>query len=206
MTDDNAGSYWPGMDERSVVEEMIRDRYSEHWEECRKVVKQRVYVRAKNIPIHHQEEIIQEVMVKMVRYLPGFHFHCRLKTWLNVVIESCIIDVHRTLRNEGQFSTHHGDVLNENNYEGELHILDETWSAETTFLLSEELRDAIAALLEYASLHSNPVRDQLIVRMVIFDGYTHIEAAKAAGCSAPVVGYVVRQAQRYAREKMRDTL
>ncbi len=205
MTDDNAGSPWPGMDDRPVVEEMLRDKYSKHWEECRKVVKQRVYVRAKNIPTH-QEEIIQEVMVKIVRYLPGFRFHCRLKTWLSLVIERCIIDVHRTLRNEGQFSVHHSDVLNENDYEGEFHILDETWSAENTFLLSEELRDAIAALLEYATLHSTPIRDRFIIRMVIFDGYTHIEAAKAVGCSAPVVGYVVRQAQRYAREKMGHTL
>lgn len=202
MTDDDAGSYWPGMDERSVVEEMMRDRYSHHWEECRKVVKQRVYVRAKNIPIHHQEEIIQEVMVKMVRYLPGFRFRCRLKTWLSLVIENCIIDVHRTLRNEGQFFAHHSDALDENDYEGGLRILNETWSAENTFLLSEELRKGIAALLEYATLHSNPIRDRLIIRMVIFDGHTHIEAAKAAGCSGPVVGYVVREAQRYAREKM----
>jgi RNA polymerase sigma factor (sigma-70 family) len=203
MTGDNAGSHWPGTDERAVTEEMLRDRYSKHWEECRKVVKQRVYVRAKNIPTNRRDEIIQEVMVKMVRYLPGFHFHCALKTWLSFIIESCIIDVHRNVRNEGQFVARPGDSLNENDYEGDF---SEAWSAEDTFILNEELRDAIAALLEYTNMHSNPIRDRLIVRMVIFEGHNHIETAKVAGCSAPVVGYVVREAQRYAREKMGHTL
>ena len=202
MTDDNAGSYWPGTDERSVVEEMLRDRDSKHWEECRKVVKQRVYVRAKNIPTNRREEIIQEVMVKIVRYLPGFHFHCALKTWLSLIIESCIVDVYRNLRNEGQFFGLPGDTLNENDYECESGILNEARSAEDTFILSEELRSAITALWEYAGMHSNPTRDRLIVRMVIFEGHNHIETAKVAGCNAPVVGYVVREAQRYAREKM----
>ncbi|HEY5001658.1 MAG TPA: sigma-70 family RNA polymerase sigma factor [Ktedonobacteraceae bacterium] len=199
MTGDNAGSHWPGTDERSAVEEMLRDQYSKHWEECRKVVKQRVYVRAKNIPTNRRDEIIQDVMVKIVRYLPGFHFHCALKTWLSFIIESCIIDVHRNVRNEGQFSARPGDALNENGYQGDS---SEVRSAEDTFLLNEELRNAIAALWEYAGMHSNPTRDRLIVRMVIFEGHNHIETAKVAGCSAPVVGYVVREAQRYAREKM----
>ncbi len=203
MTDDNAGSHWPRTDERSVVEEMLRDRHSKHWEECRTFVKQRVYIKAKNtILAGHQEEIIQEVMVKIVRYLSRFRFHCALKTWLNLIIEHCIIDMHRRLLNEGQFSVPPGDSSNENDREGEASILNQAWSAETTFMLNEELRNAVTALSEYANTHSNPIRDQLIIRMVIFDGHTHAEAAKAAGCNAPVVGYVVREAQRYAREKM----
>jgi RNA polymerase sigma factor (sigma-70 family) len=206
MTDDNAGSHWPNMDERLVVEEMLRDRHSKHWEACRAVVKQRVYVRAKNIPTNRQEEIIQEVMVKVVRYLPGFHFHCALKTWLSFIIESCIIDVHRNLRNEAQFSAYPVVSLNENDCEGDVSILSEVWSAENIFMLHEELRNAIAALFEYATLHSKPSRDRLIVQMVILEGHSHIETAKVAGCSAPVVGYVVREAQRYVRAKMGQKL
>jgi RNA polymerase sigma factor (sigma-70 family) len=204
MIEDKSNEYWPGADERSVVEGMLRDRDSRHWEECRKVVKRRVYVRAKNIPTNRQEEIIQDVMVKIVRYLPGFHFHCALKTWLAFIIESCIVDVHRNMQNEGQLLARPEDVLNEHEYEDEDEsgILSEVRSAEATFLLTEELRNAIASLWEYADMHSNPTRDRLIVRMVIFEGYSHNETAKVAGCSAPVVGYIVREAQRYAREKM----
>jgi RNA polymerase sigma factor (sigma-70 family) len=204
MIEDKSNEYWPGADERSVVEEMLQDRDSRHWEECRKKVKQRVYVRAKNIPTNRRDEIIQEVMVKIVRYLPGFHFHCTLKIWLSFIIESCIIDVHRNVRNEGQLLARPEDVLNEHEYEDEDEsgILSEAWSAEDTFLLNEELRNAVAALWEYAGMHANPTRDRLIIRMVIFEGRTHVETAKVVDCSAPVVGYIVREAQRYAREKM----
>lgn len=199
MTDDNAGSNWPNTDERSVVEEMIRDQHSKQWEECRTLVKQRTYVKARNIPVNRQEEIVQEVMIKMVRYLPSFRFRCAFKTWLSNIIESCIIDVHRNLRNEGQFVARHGDSSNENDYDGDF---SEAWSAEDTFILREELHNATAALLEYTNMHSHSARDQLIVRMVIFEGHNHTETAKTAGCSAPVVGHVVREAQRYVREKM----
>ena len=203
MTNDDTAGHWPGLDERSAIEEMLRDRYSKHWEECRTLVKQRVYVRAKNIPLNRREEIIQDVMVKIVRYLPRFHFQCALKTWLSFIIESCIIDVHRNVRNEGQILAHPEDVLNEHDYEGDV---SEAWSAEDTFLLNEELHNAIAALWEYAGMHSNPTRDRLIIRMVIIEGYNHVETAKVAGCNAPVVGHVVREAQRYVREKMRHKL
>jgi len=203
MTDGNAGGHWPGTDERSVVEDMIRNKHSKNWEECRAFVKQHVYVKAKNnILTSHQDVIIQEVMVKIVRYLPGFRFHCSLKTWLNLIIEHYIIDVHRNLHNEGRFLVPLGDSSNENDRESDASIRNQAWSAENVFMVNEELRNAIVALLEYANSHSNPTRDQLIISMVIFDGHSYAEAAKAAGCSAPVVGYVVREAQRYAREKM----
>jgi hypothetical protein len=42
--------------------------------------------------------------------------------------------------------------------------------------------------------------------MVVFEGKTYEEAAEVAGCHAPVVGYVVREAQRHAREKWSDYL
>src|SRR5438128_1358746 len=88
-----------GADERSIVDEMIHDRHSKHWDKCSEYVKRWVYAKAKNIPKNLQEEIIQEVLYKVTRYLPYFRFQCALKTWLNQIIEHCIID---GLRNEGR--------------------------------------------------------------------------------------------------------
>ena len=93
---------WSGMDERLVVEEMMRDRNSKHWEECSNLVMRRVYATAKNIPNSLQEDIVQEVMYKVTKYLPHFRFQCVLKTWLNSIIEHHIIDLHRKLKNERQ--------------------------------------------------------------------------------------------------------
>lgn len=193
---------WPGANERSVVEEMIRDRYSKHWEECNKLVKRCVYARAKNILSNLQEDIIQEAMYKVAKYLPHFRFQCALNTWLNQIVEGCIIDAHRWLQNKGRPHPPLADPSNESNREGEGLNLGEAKSAEEAFETNHEIRNGIAALLEYVNTHSNPIRNRLIIRMVVFEGQTYAEAAKAVGCLAPVVGYVVREAQRYAREKM----
>jgi DNA-directed RNA polymerase specialized sigma24 family protein len=53
------------------------------------------------------------------------------------------------------------------------------------------------------SLHANPIRNGQILDMVLFEDRSLEEVAKAVGCSAPVVGYVVRSAQRYVRERLR---
>jgi RNA polymerase sigma factor (sigma-70 family) len=202
MTKGKSDSYWPGADERSIVEEMIRDRESQHWEACSEFVKRRVYAKAKNIPNNYRDEISQEAMCKIAKSLPTFQFQCALKTWLIPIIEHCIIDMHRKLRILGPFSVPLGDPLNENDREGEVIAVSEARSAEDMTMINAELRNAVAALVEYANSHSHPTRDWLIIQLAIFEGRTHQEIAKIVGCNAPVVGYVVREAQRYVREKM----
>lgn len=202
MTETNLYLQWPDVDEQSVVKEMICDRDSKHWEECSKFVKRCVFARAKNIPNYLLEEIIQEVMYKVAKYLPNFHFQCALKTWLYQIIEHCIIDTHRKLQNVGQYNVPLGEQLYESNGECEGFNESEAKSAEDVFLINEDLRNAQKALQEYTKSHAHSTRDQLILKMVIFEGYSHAETAKTVGCNAPVVGYVVREAQRYAREKM----
>jgi RNA polymerase sigma factor (sigma-70 family) len=195
-----------GADERSIVEEMIRDRHSKYWDKYSEFVKRCVYATAKNIPKNLQEEIIQEALYKVTRYLPHFRFQCALKTWLNQIIERCIIDAHRRLRNERRSHLPLANPLNESDREGEELNTSAAKSAEDAFETNDEIRNGVTALLEYANAHSNPIRDRLIIRMVIFEGHSQAETAKAAGCSAAVAGYVVREAQRYAREKMGHNL
>jgi RNA polymerase sigma factor (sigma-70 family) len=202
MTEDKPYFPWPGVDERSVVKEMICDRDSRHWEDCSKFVQRCVFAKAKNIPNFLLEEIVQEVMYKVTKYLQGFHFQCTLKTWLNTIIEHCIIDTHRKLRNVGQFNVPYYEQLNESDGEGEGFNESVAKSAEDIFLTNDDLRNALTALIEYTTIHSNTIRDRLILRMVIIEGHSHVETSKTVGCNAPVVGYVVREAQRYAREKM----
>jgi RNA polymerase sigma factor (sigma-70 family) len=202
MTDGKPFFPWPGADERLVVEEMIGDRHSKHWEECNKFVKRRVYAKAKKILSDLLEDIIQEVMYKVAKYLPHFRFQCALKTWLSQIIEGSIIDAHRKPQNKGRSHPPLADPSNESDREGEGFNVGEAKSAEDAFEVNDEIRNGVMALLEYVNTHANSIRNRLIIRMVIFEGQTHAEAAKAAGCHAPVVGYVVREAQRYAREKM----
>ena len=202
MTESKHYLPWPGADDRIVVEEMLRDRRSGQWYECREFVKRLVQAQAKNIPQDLWDDLVQDTMIRVDKSLLTFHYQCRLRTWIFIIVRSCIVDARRKFKRVGQFMAPLGDPLNENDYEDEGFALSEARSAEDVSVVNDELRNATAALLEYTNTHSNQIRDQLIIRMVIFEGHTHMEAAKAVGCNAPVVGYVVRQAQRYVREMM----
>lgn len=192
---------WPGADERLVVEEMICNQHSKYWEECYKFVKHYVYVKAKNIPNNLWDDMVQEIMVKVAKYLPQFRFQCALTTWVNQIIEHRIIDEYRKLQNVGPylpFSDNSHDEIDSENQEPNANGMD---SAEDAFEMQEKIRIGMAALQEYANTHSNPTRNRQIIHMILFEGKTHEEAAIAVGCNPPVVGYVVREAQRHAREK-----
>jgi len=196
----------PGVDERVIVNEMIRDLGHEHWAECYTFVKKAVYARAKNMPHDFRDDMVQEIMVKITKYLPYFRFRCTLKTWVNQIIEHHIIDEYRKRRNDGPHLPFSVNPPGETDGESLKPGTSEVFSAEDAFEMHEHIRIGMAALLEYANTHANPTRNRHIIRMVFFEGKTYEEAALAAGCNPPVVGYIVREAQRYARERRADYL
>ena len=204
MTHDQPYLPRPGIDERVVVAEMMGDQHPEHWEACSKFVERCVHAKAKNIPVDLHEDIAQEVMYRVAKALEQFRFESTLKTWVNLIIVNYIIDMRRRLQNEAPPLSHFHLATSpiESDYEGEEPGTGEEKSAEEAFMINDEIRNGWAACLEYVNTHANSIRNQLIIWMVIHEGHTHTEAALAAGCHAPVVGDVVRKAQRYAREKM----
>ena len=182
----------PGIGEQTIAADMLRDQLSRHWEACRNFVQRCVNAKAKNIPVDRHDDLVQEVMYKITRSLEHFRFDCTLKTWVNLIIERCIIDEHRKPKNEVPYHFHLAISPNESDYESEEPDTSEEKSAEEVFITSNEIDEGWAACLEYARTHANPIRNQLIVKMVIREGRSHTEAAKKAGCSSAVVGYVVR--------------
>lgn len=198
-----------GADERSIIEEMIRNRDSKHWKKCRDFVLWRVFAKAKNIPKDDQEEIVQEIMYKATRYLPRFRFECSFKTWLHQIIEHCITDKYRADNHNKFLNEEHvpssNDPFDEKDGKAEEFGIIKEKSAEEVFEIHDEIRNGVGALLEYARQHSNSIRNRLIIQMVILEGHTQVETARSVGCDVGVVGYVIREAQRYAREKMQRT-
>jgi RNA polymerase sigma factor (sigma-70 family) len=192
----------PGADDRIVVEEMLRDFKSEQWYECYLSVKRLVQVQAKNIPEDHWDDIAQDAMIRVHKYLPTFQYQCMFRTWLFGIVRSCIIDDYRKSSRAGQHLVSLGDPHDDTEHEGNAFTTNATRTVEDVCITRDELHKALAALLEYVSIHSNPTRNRKILNMVLFDGHSLEEAAKAVGCSAPVAGYVVRSAQRYVREKL----
>ncbi len=202
MTEGKAYLPWPGVDDRIVVEEMLRDSKSGQWYECREFVKKLVQAQAKNIPRDHWEDIVQEAMIRVGKYLRTFRHQCRFRTWLFGIVRSCIIDTHRKFMRPGEFMAPLGDSHDDVEHEGDAFTAVAPGTVEDECIVHDELSKALAALQEYVSTHAHPIRNGRILNMVLFEGRSLEEAVKAVGCSAPVVGYVVRSAQCYVRKRM----
>jgi RNA polymerase sigma factor (sigma-70 family) len=193
---------WPEADDRIVVEEMLSDPLSGQWYECREFVRRLVQVQAKNIPKDSWEDIAHDAMMKIHRSLPSFQHHCTFRTWLYGIVRNCIIDAYRKIMRAGQFTTPLGDPHDDSESEGDIFPANAMKTAEDEYIIHDELREALAALQEYVSTHSHPIRNGQILNIVLLEGLSLEEAARAIGCSAPVAGYVVREAQRYVRIKL----
>ena len=95
-----------------------------------------------------------------------------------------------------------GDLHDTDQNEDDMPFAAVLGTVEEDCIIRDELQKAFAALLEYVSLHSNEERNRTILQMVLFENRSLEETAQTIGCSAPVVGYIVRSAQRYVREKV----
>ena len=189
-------------DDKIVVEEMLRDHSSGQWHECYVLVVRLVQQKAHNISPNHWEDIAQEAMMRVHKYLPTFKFQCSLKTWIYNIVHSCVIDDYRKSNRAGQFMMPLNDSQDDFELDGDIRVANVPSTLEDECIIRDELREAFAALLEYVSLHSNEERNRTILRMVLFENRSLEETARAVGCSSPVVGYIVRSAQRYVREKL----
>ncbi len=202
MTEGKPYLPWPGADDKLVVEEMLRDIESEQWYECYLFIKRLVHLRAKNISNDHWDDIVQDAMIRVHKYLPTFQYQCMFRTWLFGIVRSCIIDDYRKSTRAGPQMVPLGDSHEDAEHEGDAFSANATRTVEDVLIIRDELSQALAALQEYVSTHTNPIRNQRILNMVLFEGRSLEEAAIAVGCSAPVAGYVVRSARRYVREKL----
>lgn len=194
---------WPGFDDRCVVEEMLNSPRSEHWAACRDFVRDRVSARAANLPYALQEDVVQDAMVSVQKSLPTFQYQCRLETWLLSVVKRRIIDAYRKQVDQAAYSLDESSQETEHETTMGATIASPSETPEEISIEQEELREALSALTEYVSMHANPVRNKQILEAAIIEGRSLEEAAKIAGCSAPVAGYIVRSAQRFVREKLK---
>src|SRR5438105_753865 len=84
---------WPGPDDKMVVTEMLDNRQSPHWEECYHFLEHLIQV--SNLPEDHKQDVTQDAFLSVMKYLPSFHYECRLRTWLGRVAYSRIMDTYR---------------------------------------------------------------------------------------------------------------
>lgn len=189
---------WPGSEERRVVKEMLDDRSSPHWGECRRYIA--IYLQKSGVPAEHLDDIAQDAMMAVMHGLKNFRFECSLTYWLKKVAKRRTIDwyrkAHKKLPNGNVAS------LTEIEAAGETKASETVPTIEENYLRDEavcEIRDALA---DYARSQKNPERIRFILQRVLFQRDRQTEVAKSLGMTSARVNQIVREAERYVREKM----
>jgi RNA polymerase sigma factor (sigma-70 family) len=188
-------------DEKAVVQEMLYNPDSIHWIVCEEFVVERVNYKLFGVRKEDREDIANTILIKTVQYLHAFRFQCTFGHWVNTIIETCIADFFRKSRNK---ETVLGSSK-ENDDEGDTRF-PSPGSAEEDTEHRETIKRAVSALFEYAETHSDAQRNREIVELFIMGlflqgGLTYNDIADRVGCDPSVVGYVLREAKKYAKQK-----
>jgi DNA-directed RNA polymerase specialized sigma24 family protein len=192
------------VDERIIVQEMLYDPKSEHWTGCKEFVTQQVGIKLSGMMWANQEEIIDDVLFKIVQYLPEFRFECTLRVYIGMIIKTSIINFLRKRGTLNKYLLPPVGLFTDKDEEGKEIYIGESEAADKIYELRESVRSAISVFFEYAETHSNHERNRKILTLFLWRNLTHAQIAKQVGCDSSVVGYIIREAQRYARDKMKD--
>lgn len=193
---------WPGPDDNLVIDAMLDDRGSHHWSECHKFVKNLVMRLASNFSKDVKEEIIQNSMFWIVRYLSSFKRECSFTSWIIKIVKSRIADAWRVQQTTEQHQTSPSNDSDEDK-ESESDIISTQRTTEQECILREELHEAAKELLVYLSDHAHTERNIRILEMHIA-GFSQEDIAKKFHMPTPNVGYVIRSTQHFLRSRRKQ--
>ncbi len=187
---------WPGPDDDPVIDAMLNDSDSHHWGKCQTFVNKLVLKLASNFSVESKDEIAQNAMLSIVRYLPNFKRECRLTSWIVKIVKSRIADagrIQQTASWHQALSPSDSDEDKENEaYNSKISSLR---TAEEESILREELREVSKDLLDYLSNRKHSARNIRILEMHI-NGFSHEEIARKLHMPPANVGYVIHSTQR----------
>ena len=201
MIDNKLRYQWSALNSKAVIEEMRKDRNSEHWDTCFKYISYYIEKQFPNLLPKFREEATQDSMVSVFKSLSSFRFDSNLTTWLASIARHRAIDAWRQ-QNRVPHERSMDEVLEGHENDIESAVIMKPQTPEERLLAQEQEKELITLLEAFLQLHSKTARNKEILQMVMFDGYSYVEAAKILNINAPVVGHVVRSAQRYICEKL----
>jgi RNA polymerase sigma factor (sigma-70 family) len=193
---------WPGADDKLVVTEMLNDPSSPHWKECRRFFEH--FIQVSSVPEANKDDVVQDAMLSVIRYLPSFRYECRLYIWLTRIANSRITDAYRGQKLLNQHISLQNNFSNDEEYENEILKISAPLTTEDECLIHEAIRETYAGMTEYLNAHANPERNRQILQRMLLEQYSSQEAAEELGVPIPVMRYVVRSVQRYLRERTRE--
>lgn len=191
---------WPGPDEKRVVAEMRDDEHSPHWEDCDSFI--RHLLPRMNVPLDSAEDIVQQSLLSVKNSLAQFRYECSLKSWIARIVFSRVKDALRIYLRDKQY-LHPIDTYNRDTGENEpIEIVAHHLSLEEQYIQREQIQEIITKLREHVASHASRLqkRNNIILKLHLFEGYTCDEVAQQLGIERPTVYQVIRKAKVFLRE------
>lgn len=202
MTEGKPGYQWSELNDEAVIEAMLINAESEHWNKCSAFIRYLIEKRFSNLSPQFQADTIQDILLSVHKNLPTFRYQSKFTTWLTAIARNRTIDVLRLHAEITRRERHLDDLPENHESDIESSTSNVPRTPEEIVLTKERIREVIIAIEVFLQLHTKPERNRQILQMVLFDGYSYEEAAQALGINAPVVGHVVRSARIYLDQKV----
>lgn len=202
MTEGKPGYQWSELNDEAVIEAMLMNADSEHWNKCSAFIRYLIEKRFSNLSPHFQDDTIQDIMLSVHKSLPTFRYQSKFTTWLTSIARNRTIDVLRQ-QAEITWRERYLDDLPENHESDiESSASNVPRTPEEIVLTQERIQEAFATIETFLRLHAKYERNRQILQMVLIDGYSYEETAQIIGENAPVIGYIVRSARTYLDQKL----
>ena len=190
---------WPGLNDKPIVAEMLRNPLSEHWTSCQEFIKRLIDQLCFDLPPDLREDAVQETMTSIHIGLLGFRFESRLTTWLTSIARNRTIDIKRRHTSIITQEIHVQNTPEDDEENREPFQEGFSRTPEDEFLTNENLIEVIREIEAFIKKHKKSVRNRQILQMVLFEGYSAEETARKLEIHAPVVSHVVRSARRHLK-------
>lgn len=190
---------WPGEDDKIVVAQMLSDPLSLHWTHCRDFF-MHLLIKLK-VPIDQREDVVQEIMITVLRNLHTFKHDCKFTTWLVRAANWRKDDLYRSLGQE-RIQIEPLNLAYEESEDGlEVPQPLASHTVESECIGHEAVREVIAKLQQYALTRNDAERCRQVMQKVFFEQRSIKETAKELGIKTYIVYYIIREARRYLSEE-----
>ncbi len=202
MTEGKPSYQWSELNDKAVIEAMLRNAESEHWHKCSAFIRYYIEQQFSNLWSHLKDDTVQEILLSVHKGLSAFRYQSNFTTWLAVIARNRAIDVLRQQAEITQRERHLDDLPESHESDIQSSISSILRTPEEFVLTQERIQEVFAMIETFLRLHTKYERNRQILQMVLIDGYSYEDTAQILGVNAPVVGHIVRSARTYLDQKL----
>ncbi len=143
MTESKPRYQWSELNDKAVIEAMLMNADSEHWDKCSAFIRYFIEKQFSNLLPHRKDETVQEILISVHKGLSTFRYHCKFTTWLVVIARNRAIDVLRQQAEITQWERHLDNLPESHENDIESLISNVPRTSEEIVLTQERIREVI---------------------------------------------------------------